>query len=183
MLERRIHAYCIHGTWQLHDYMISIHGCAIFHHGISVKPQRKGRTSTGVMIILNLALTHAWSRAGKLKPLTFPSTSSFPGQMIGVTLSFPNFSNWPSDTFKRKAKGSIKLFLWSVYHPHEADEQMEFYDELDHVIHTRSRNSEVLMGADVNCNVGIMQKRFLGYFRTTRIGQSEFKRKGAFIFI
>ena len=70
--------------------------------------------------------------------------------MIGVTLSFPNFSNRPTDTFKRKANGSIKLFLCQIYHPYKFDEQREFYDELDHFITNRTRNSEILMGADVN---------------------------------
>ena len=101
------------------------------------------------MIILGPALTQAWTRAGKLKPITSPENSKFPGRIIGITLSFPNFSNRRKDTYNRKAKGTIKLFLCSVYHPYEADEQKEFYDELDTFISTRPRNSEVLMGADI----------------------------------
>ena len=85
--------------------------------------------------------------------------------MIGVTLSFPKFSNRPTDTFKRKTKGSIKLFLCSIYHPYEFNEQREFYDELDHFINTRPRNSEILMGAAVNCNVGTRSKRFKNILR------------------
>ena len=80
--------------------------------------------------------------------------------MIGVTLSFPNSSNRPSDTYHRKAKGQIKLFLCSVYHPCDAEEQKEFYDELDKFITRRPMNSEMLMGADVNCNVGTRSPRF-----------------------
>ena len=40
MLERKIHAYCIQETWQLSDYMLTIRGYTIFHHGMSTKPQR-----------------------------------------------------------------------------------------------------------------------------------------------
>ena len=112
------------------------------------------------MIILNPALTKAWERAGKLKPVISSPESKFPSRMIGVTLSFQNFLNRPTDKFKRKAKGSIKLFLCSIYHPYEFNKQREFYDELDHFITTRPRNSEILMGADVNFNVGIISKRF-----------------------
>ena len=114
----KIHAYCIQETWQLHNCMIKIQGYTVFHHGLSKKPQRQGRTSAGVMIILNPALTQEWARAGKLNPVISSPVSKFSGRMIGVTLSFPNFSNRPTNTFKRKAKGSIKLFLCSIYHPY-----------------------------------------------------------------
>ena len=112
------------------------------------------------MIIPNPVLTQALVRAGKLKPITSSPTSTFPGRMIGVTLSFPNFSNRPSDTYRRKAKGSITFFLYSIYHSFEAAEQRKFYDELDHFSTNRSRNYEVLLGADVNYNVGIRSLRF-----------------------
>ena len=160
MRESKIHAYCIQETWKLHNYMITIWGYTVFHHGLSEKTQRQGCTSAGVMSILNLALTQAWTQAGKLKLVISSPVSKFPGWMIWVTLSFPNFSNRPTDTLKRKAKGSIKLFICSIYHPYNFNEQREFYDELDHFITTRPRNSEILMGADVNCNVGIRSKRF-----------------------
>ena len=112
------------------------------------------------MIILGPALTQAWARSRKLKPVTSPENSKFPGRMLGVTLSFPNFSNRRKDTYNRKAKVSIKFFLCSVYHPYEADEQKDFYDELDTFISTRPRNSEVLIRADINCNVGIRTRSF-----------------------
>ena len=107
------------------------------------------------MIILGPDLTRAWARAGKLEPLQSSPSSKFPGRIIGVTLSFPNTSNRPSDKYRRKGNGSIKLFLCSVYHPHEYLEQVEFYDELESFFTARPRNSELLIGADVNCNVGI----------------------------
>ena len=98
MTENHISAYCLQETWQLCDYILTIRGHSVFHHGMMEKPQRQGRTSAGVMIILNPALTQTWARAGKLKPITsLPPTSKFPGRMIGLTLSFPNKSNRPTD--------------------------------------------------------------------------------------
>ena len=52
MIERNIHAYCMQETWQLGDYMLTARGFTIFHHGMNDKPQRLGRVSAGVMIIL-----------------------------------------------------------------------------------------------------------------------------------
>ena len=124
------------------------------------KPQIQGKKSSGVMIILCPELARAWTRSGKLEPITSLINSKFTGQMIGLTLCFPNKSNRWTDTYHRKAKGVMKLFLCSIYHPHDIDEQKYFYDELDQFITNRPRNSEILMGADIICNVGIISKRF-----------------------
>ena len=107
------------------------------------------------MIILWPDLTRAWARAGKLEPLHSKSHSKYPGRLIGVTLSFPNRSNRAADTHSKRAKGNIKLFLCSAYYPYDHAEQIEFYDDLDSFISNRPRNSERLLGADVNCNVGV----------------------------
>ena len=80
-------------------------------HALIVVDMEAVITSAGVMIIINPALAQAGARAGKLKPVISSPVSKFPSRMIGVTLSFQNFLNRPTDKFKRKAKGSIKLFL------------------------------------------------------------------------
>ena len=104
MIAQRTQAYCIQETWHLHNYMLTIRGYTVLHHGMDGKPQRLGRTSAGVMIILGPDLTQAWTRAGKLEPITSSPTSRFPGRMIGVTLSFPNLSNRTRDTYHQRAK-------------------------------------------------------------------------------
>ena len=57
MIAKRTHAYFIQETWQLHDYMLTIRGYTVLHHVMDEKPQRLGRTSSGVMIILGPDLT------------------------------------------------------------------------------------------------------------------------------
>ena len=52
--------------------MLTIRGYLVFHHGMMEKPQRQGRTSTGVVSILSPVLTQAWARAGNMKLLTSP---------------------------------------------------------------------------------------------------------------
>ena len=127
------------------------------------------------MIILNPALPQAWARADKLKPITSPPTSKLPEQIIGLTLSFLNKSNRPTDTYHRRAKGLIKIFLCSIYHPYDFDEQKEFYHELDHFITNRPRNAEILMGADINWNVGIASDRFSNTLGPHVIGNRNIK--------
>ena len=112
------------------------------------------------MIILGPDLTCAWARAGKLTPLQSSPSSKLHSSIIGVTLSFPNVSNRPKDRYHHKAKVSIKLFLCSIYHPHEHAEQTEFYDELESFISSRPRKLELLIGEDVNCNLGFHMPMF-----------------------
>ena len=64
------------------------------------------------------------------------------------------------DTYTRKAKGLIKVYLCSIYHPYIHEEQTDFYDELNAFLANKPRNSELLIGADVNCNVGIRSPLF-----------------------
>ena len=123
IIDRNINAYCPQETWKLGDYMLTIRGYTAFRHGMNEKPQQQVQISAGVVIILSPDFTRACTRAGKLKPITSPPTSKFPGQTFGVTLRFPNKSNCLTDTYHRKAKGNIKIFLCSIYHPHEIDEQ------------------------------------------------------------
>ena len=118
MIDRNINAYCLQEKWQLCDYMLTIRLYTVFHNGMNEKPQRQGQISTGVMIILSPDLTRAWTRAGKLKPITSTPTYKFSGRTIRINLSFPNKSNRLTDTYHRKAKGNIKIFLCSIYHPH-----------------------------------------------------------------
>ena len=75
VIDRNINAYCLQRKWQICDYMLTIWGYTVFHHGMNEKPQRKGQTSAGVMIILSPDLTRAWTRAGKFKPITSPPIS------------------------------------------------------------------------------------------------------------
>ena len=124
------------------------------------KPKRKGRTSAGIVIILGPVLTEAWSQARKLKPITLATKSSFPGQIIGVTLSFLNMSNRKYNNYTGKEKGRIKIFLCSEYHPYKHNKQKEFYNDLDSFYVSRPGRAEIIIGADKSCNIGVRLKMF-----------------------
>ena len=114
---------------------------------------------------------------GQAGSLHSKSHSKYPGRLIGVTLSFPNRSNRAADTHSKRAKGNIKLFLCSAYHPFDHAEQIEFYNELDSFISNRPWNSELLLGADVNCNVGVRSTIFSDVVGPNGIGNRNQKGK------
>ena len=64
--------------------------------------------------------------AGKTPPINSTSNSYFPGQMIGVTVCFPNRSNKKSDRHHKRGRGKIKIFLASIYYPVDHDDQKRF---------------------------------------------------------
>ena len=129
------------------------------------------------MIILGPDLTRAWVRAGKLEPIQSKPNPKYPGWLVRVTLTFPNHSNGKSDTLSKRAKGNIKLFLYSSYHPYEHSEQIEFYDELDSFLTNRPRNLELFLVADVNCNVGTWSTMFRDAIGLHGLSNRNFKGK------
>ena len=86
-------------------------------------------------------------------------------------------SSRSTDTYHRKAKGVIKLFLCSIYNMYDIEEQKEFHNELNHFIKNRQKNLEILMGADINCNFDITSKRCSNTLVTQGINDRNIKRQ------
>ena len=124
------------------------------------KPCHRGRANSGVAIILGPALIRYWDMAVKLPPITSASNSDFPGQMIGVTLCFPNRPNKISDTYHKRGKGRIKIFLASIYHPMDHEVQKRFIEELASFYNSIPQNAKLLAGQDINCNIRIRFNMF-----------------------
>ena len=66
----------------------------------------------------------------KPPPITSPSNSNFPVRMIGVPLCLSNRSNKQSDTYHKRGKGRIKIFLASIYHRVDHGDQNQSNEEL-----------------------------------------------------
>ena len=92
-IQRNVAGFCIQERWRLGNFITTIRVHTVIHHGMEKKKNLKGRISAGVAVILNPVLTKAWSRAGKLPPITSNNSPNFSGRMIGVTICFPCRSN------------------------------------------------------------------------------------------
>ena len=79
--------------------------------------------------------------AGKSPPITSSSNSDFPGRMIGATLCFSNRSSKKADTYNKRFKGRIKIFLDSIYHPVDLEDQKRFNEELASFYNSISHNA------------------------------------------
>ena len=89
MIQRNVAGFCVQEPWRLGNFITSIRGHTVIYHGMENKKNLKVRISAGVAVILNPVLTKAWSRAGKIPPITSDNSLNFSGRMIGVTICFP----------------------------------------------------------------------------------------------
>ena len=95
---------------------------------------------------------------GKPSPITSAPNSEFPGCMIGVTLCFPYHSNKRAEKFHKRGKEKIKIFLNSIYHPVDQEDQKGFKKDLAIFYNSIPRNAKLLAGQDVKCNIRIRSK-------------------------
>ena len=146
IIVRGVHGYCMQETWLLGMFSTTIQGPLLLHHVITEKPCHRGWRSSGVAIILGPSILRAWNMAGKPPPITSATNSDFPGRMIGVTLCFLNRSNKKADTFHKRGRGMIKIFLASVYHPVKHNDQERFNEELASFYNAIPWNAELLSG-------------------------------------
>jgi hypothetical protein len=54
-------------------------------------------------------------------------------------------------------RGDLKMFLASVYHPHEENLYRGFNDILTSLLRKAPPNAEKMLGQDINANVGIRE--------------------------
>ena len=80
--------------------------------------------------------------------------------MIDTNLFFPNLSNKKADKYHKRGRVNIKIFLASIYHPVEHDDQKQFNKELASFYNTIPRNAELLAGQEVKSNIRIWSKIF-----------------------
>ena len=122
----------------------TIRGLLLIHHGMTTEPCHRCRTNSRVVIILGPALLRAWNMAVKPPPISSAINYEFSGRMIGDTLFFPKRSKNKSDRYHNRGRGMIKIFLDSIYHPVEQDDQKRFNKELVSLYNAITRNSKLL---------------------------------------
>ena len=160
MIKIGIHKYFLQETWLLGTFYRTFRGHLLLQHSMVTEPFHRGRASSGVAIILGPALLQAWDMAGKPPPITSDFKSNVPGRMIGVTLCLPKRSNKRADTYHKRGKGRINIFLASIYHPMDHEVQKRFIEELASFYNSIPQNAKLLAGQDINCNIRIRFNMF-----------------------
>ncbi len=108
----------------------------------------EGRTKAEIIIILNPFLAGAHQQAQDAT-LTLPPNHEFEGHFLGIPLIF-----WDHDNNGKKLKTITTLFLCSIYHPYENNNHAKFNDLLPTLLLQAPTKSIVIIGHNINCNVG-----------------------------
>ena len=146
-----IDAWLVQETWlEDDDFSTTIGGYHMFRHNSPIGTTGRDHLFRGVAIILSPRYYLAWRAAGSPSPITTTSSGAFAGRFIGLNLKFDCF-----DSKGRRVKGkSLSLFLASIYHPcHDAPHE-QFLETLTSILQNVPRNSNLIIGADINAKVG-----------------------------
>ena len=101
-------------------------------------------------IILSPKFKQAYERAGGSKPIISNSKGKPSKRFIRVSLKSPNI-----DSYRKKIKGDLKLFIASVCHPYETEKYQEFNDKLQALLGQVPIPADKVLGQDINVNVQI----------------------------
>ena len=152
MINNDIDAYLLQETLLTGDWEKEIRGYLVIHHNHDKdkKKKKKGREKRGVAIILSPYFRKAFEKAGKPKPITTDQKGIHSGRFIGISFHFPNF-----DSYGKKIKGHLNLFLASIYHPYETDKYQTFNSHLTSIMGRAPKRAEIILGQDINANIGV----------------------------
>ena len=143
MIQADLYIYIIYETWRIRTGSTFISGHMIIFHG---KEKKKGHVMAGMAIIIELALVTARKQAGAMPAMTSLEKYRFSGRMLGVLLSFLNI--WSHHGKTHLISDHINIFLASIYHPVDLEEQVHFNSELLNFYDRMPRNAEIIPGRE-----------------------------------
>jgi len=117
---------------------------------------------SGVAIILSPKYQEGWKAAGARPPITTDVTGEFAGRVISMNIKLASKNRGGKQKQVRGKQGDkqLALTLASVYHPctKTGDDAMylRFLDTLNTLLGLAPMKSEIIMGADINSNIGTL---------------------------
>ena len=153
MSFRKIDVYLIQETWLDGDYVSEIKGYTLFRYGLKKKC---GRGQCGVGIILSPTFLQFYKDSGSKPPITVSDENAI-GRFIGLELTIKVKTDHKGAFKKKKRKNkfqSLNLFISSVYHPVDKEDQLLFYNHLSSIYAAIPTNCLLFSGQDLNANLG-----------------------------
>jgi hypothetical protein len=152
MQSKCLDAYFLQDTWLKDDeFDIDVGGHHVFHHN----GPKGNHLHHGVAIVLSPHYYASWKTAGAAASITTDTASDLVGRFIGLTIKLEGCNRKGCSVKGRnKKETSLVLSLVSAYHPCRTnDDHAQFLDIVDDLL-SKLLPSEIVMGADINANVG-----------------------------
>ena len=157
MKLKQLDVYFIQETWLEGDVFDEvINGYHIFRHN----GELGNHNFPGVAIILSPKYHEGWKAAGARPPITTDATGEFTGRFISMNIKLASKNCGGKQVRGIQGNKQLTLTLASVYHPctKTGDDAMylRFLDTLDTLLGLAPTKSEIIMGADINSNIGTL---------------------------
>ncbi len=155
MKTKSLDAFFVQETWLEGDTFDEvINGYHIFRHNGGKGNHNFHR----VAIILSPHYHEGWKAAGARPPMTTDAAGEFAGRYISINVIFNSRNRMGKQVRGRKGDKHLALTLASVYHPCTKTGSEELYvcflDTLDTLLSKLPPHSKIIMGMDVNANIG-----------------------------
>jgi exonuclease III len=138
--SKNIFAVCVQETWMLGTSTVSQSNCVMITNGMTNKPNKLGRCSGGVAIVLSKDAQMAWKKAGS-------EILRFGDRILAIRLSVLD-----------EKKRVLILFLAVSYSPiggADASTRSKYYSDLQDCVHACKKNEFFIMGTDGNASMGV----------------------------
>ena len=123
----------------------------------------------GVAIILSPKYHEGWKAAGARPPITTDATGEFAGRFISMNIKLASNDRVGKQVQGKQGEKKIALTLASVYHPctktGDDTTYFRFLDTLDTLLGKVPKQSEIIMGTDINSNIGTFDNLHSTEFR------------------
>ncbi len=132
-----------------------INGYHVFHHNGGVG----NHNFRGVAIILSPCYREGWkAAAGARPPITTDAMGEFAGRFISLNIKLASNNHAGKTIRGKQGHKQLAPTLVLVYHPctktGEDELYLRFLETLDNLLGRSPAKSEIVMGADVNYNIG-----------------------------
>ena len=179
MKTKSLDVYFIQETWLEGDAFDEvINGYHIFRHNGG----KGNHNFRGVAIILSPRYYKGWKTAGARPPLTTDATGEFAGRYISINVTLNSYDRLGKQVHGKKGRKHLALTLALVYHPCTKtgadDIYARFLDTLDTLLGKLPADNEIIMGADVNANIGKLDDLQSREFQST-LGPHGFSKQNA----
>ena len=167
MKLKNIDVYFVQETWLEGDvFDETINGYHVFHHNGEIGHHNY----RGVAIVLSPHYNDGWKAAGARPPITTDAKGEFAGRFISLNIKLANNDCTRKQIRGKQGHNHLALTLISVYHPcmktGDDDTYLRFLDTLDELLSKAPATSAIVMGADVNSNIGKLDEIASTEFRS-----------------
>jgi exonuclease III len=155
MITKSMDIYFVQETWLVGDAFDEvISGYHIFRHN----GDKGNHNFCSVTIILSPQYYKGWKNAGARPPMTADAMGEFAGCYISINVTLKSYHRLGKQVRGMKGDKHLTLTLVSVYHPctKTGSEAIyaRFLDTLDTLLSKLPAHNEIIMGTDVNANIG-----------------------------